>query len=247
MPAVAAAPAALLLGSAIVSPPSLLAAALGGVLTAAVLALWQATGDYGGADRVFALTVLPPWIGFIAVVGAIGAAVGQLAGAEDVVDKVPSTVVVVLAPAALAASVAVAARAAKGAPGSDRWWPALKRRSSDALALLASRFLVALGIAGGMVPGEWLGLDTGFAGWDSRRTILFGAALVLGLGASFFARRGTTSITEPSSVELSWVAPAPRSGTISARILVWTSLALAVGAIGTVGWFTFEGLRLGFL
>ena len=247
VPSIAAVPVALLLGAAVVSPAGLVAGGLGALLTAAVLALWSPTGEYGGADRSLALTALPPWIGFVAVVGAAAAAVEDLAGAEDVVDKVPWTLVVILAPAALAASVAVAVQAANTSTGAGGWWPGLRRGDTEALALLASRVLLAAGVAGALVPGEWLGLDSDFAAWDSRRTILFGSALVLGLVAAFLTRRRASAVVEHASPALGWIAPAPQPGSLPARILLWTSLTLAVVTIGTVGWFTFEGLRLGFL
>ena len=246
VPAAASVPIALLLGAVVVFPAGLVAGGLGALLTAAVLAMWRTAGEYGGADRSFALTALPPWIGFVAVIGAAAAAVEELAGAEDVVDKVPWTLVVVLAPAALAASVAVAAHAAKGATGTGQWWIALRGRRAEAWALLASRFVLIAGVAGGMVPGEWLGLDSEFASWDSRRTILFGTAITLGLVAAFVVRRRPAPSLE-QEVALAWSAPAPQPGSLPARVLVWISLTLAIAGIAAVSWFTFEGLRLGFL
>ncbi|HYN36519.1 MAG TPA: hypothetical protein VEV82_06035 [Actinomycetota bacterium] len=246
IPAGAAAPLALLLGAVVVAPDGLVAGGLAVVFTASVLALWRVAWGLGGADRSVALTALPPWVGFTAIAGGAGAAIEELAAARDVIDKVPWTLVVILGPAALAASVAVAARASLGAASLARWLPVLRRGRPNAIALLASRVVLVAGLAAGMVPGEWLGIDSDFAGWLPRRTILFGAAILLGLGAAWLTSR-RIRFFEPQPISLDWTAPAPQPDSTGAKILVWATLALAVGAIGTVGWFTFEGLRLGFL
>ena len=247
LPASGAAAMSLLLGAAIVAPPGLVAGALAAVLAAGAIDLWGRAGALGGAEKSLALTALPPWIGFIAIATAMGAAVDGLATAQDVVDKVPWTFVVVLLPGALAAGTVVAARSVLTLHRAEPWWPALKEFRTDAFALLLSRALVVAGLAGGMVPGEWLGIDAGYAEWAPRRTILFGAALALGVASAvLFGKKMSTSPAH-YPLEPAWITFEPQSGSIAARALAGVSLVLAVASIATVAWFTFEGLRLGFL
>jgi hypothetical protein len=247
LPAAGAVSMALLLGASIVAPAALLPGALAAVLTAGVIALWGSARALGGSEKPFALATLPPWVGFTAVASAASVAITEVTSAEEVIDKVPWTLVSVLLPAAFAAGIVVAARATLTIAARERWWPALKGFRNDAMALLATRGLLVIGLAGGMIPGDWLGVDVPYADWVSRRTMLFGAALLLALVAAFLAERRRTAADSSVEIDLVWVIPEPRRGSIVAKILLGASLLLAVASISAVGWFTFEGLRLGFL
>ena len=247
LPAAGSVTPALLLGSTMVAPQGLVAAGLAAVLAGGAIALWDPQSEHGSAERSLALATLPPWIGFSAVVLAASTAVARVTSAEDVIDKVPWSLVVVLLPAALAAAVVVAARCALTSPPSSSWWAGFKRMDDGAVATFVTRLILVAGIAGGMTPGEWLGLEGGFFDWSARRTILFGAALVLGVGAAWWPGRRLASDRELARVDLSWAVVEPRAASVAGRILLGLSLLLAVASIAVVAWFTFEGLRLGFL
>ncbi|MDQ4096080.1 MAG: hypothetical protein M3174_07755 [Actinomycetota bacterium] len=248
--AAAAAPIATMLGLAVIAPASISAAGTAAVVTAAVAALWLASSEEGAPDRVVALVALPPSLGFIAAAIAVVAALANTVAADDTVDTVSWTLALVLGPLALTASLAVATRLAATLPAAPGWFGRLRTRQQSAYAVLIVRLLLALSIAGAILPGDWLGIQAGVAAWDERRAILFGTAIVLAAAAAWFAARRTVPAptrARPASFRASAWVDSPPTGTIAARALTAASLLLVVGAIGVVGWLTFEGLRLGFL
>ena len=251
----AAVPIAALLGLAVVAPSGLVPAGLAAVVAAGSAAAWVAGAGEPGPERVVALTALPPTLAFIAAVTGAAAAVEHTVTAEEVIDKVPWTLVLVLAPVAVTATVALAAHLISRAGTGSGWLARARRGEAGALALLVTRIVLLFALAGALVPGDWLGIASPVAEWEERRAALFGAALVLAAGAAFWsARRSRREIVAAQGVPLPageglavGTLEAPRAGSLTARLLTVLTLLLAVAVIATVGWLTFEGLRLGFL
>ena len=248
------APVAAFLGLALVAPAGLVAAGIAALVAAATAALWVPTSDEPGRERVVALTALPPLIGFVAAVTALGAAIEQTFVAEEVVDKVPWTLALVLAPAALTAIMLSAVRWVPRIRSRSGWPARLRRADGGAVGLLAQRLFWLVALAALMFPGDWVGIAAPFAVWEERKAILFGAALLLAAGAGWWVHRRTTkavAVEEPPALPETAIAtgtlPSPRAGTLPARLLTVVTFLLAIGVIATIGWFTFEGLRLGFL
>ena len=256
----AAVPVAAFLGLAIVAPAGLVPAGIAALVAAGTAALWPGSAAESGRDRVIALTALPPLIGFVAAVTALGAAVERTVVAEDVVDKVPWTLALVLAPTAIAAVVALGVRWVPRFPVERGWVARVRRADGGALGLLAARMLLLFAMAALALPGDWLGIGAPFATWTERKAILFGAALVLAVGVGWWVyQRAAKTVAHAESPALDetpaaaeapievGILPVPRAGTLPARLLTVVTLLLAIGVIAAVGWFTFEGLRLGFL
>lgn len=248
-----AAPIAAFLGLAVMAPAALAPAGIAALIAAMVAALWPASVVEAGRDRVAALTALPPLVGLVAAVTALGAAVEHTVLAEEVIDKVPWTLALVLAPAALTALLAYALRLASRASGEAGWWPRLRRAEEGALVLLITRVVLLFAVAGTVLPGEWLGFAAPFSAWEERKAVLFGAAILLAVGAAWWVSRRAHAAAAPEEVPavreeiVIGTLPAPRPGSVPARVLTVVTLLLAIGVIAAVGWLTFEGLRLGFL
>ena len=252
----AASPAiAVMLGLALVAPAGLIAAGLAAVVAGAAAALWPEARGEGGPDRALALTAVPPTLGFVAAVAAIAASIRETTAAEEVVDQVPWTLVLILGPVALTANLVLAARLATGAREGAGWWGRVRAGDLGGIALLVTRILLVLVIAAALMPGEWLGIASPFGAWDERRSLLFGAAAVAAAAVAWLTARGTlgAAAQRPSRarpfppLDPFRALPDPRPGSLPARLLTSVTLLLAIAAIATVGWFTFEGLRLGFL
>lgn len=247
----AAAPVATLLGLALTAPTGVTAAGVAAVAAATALSLWPAARGEAGRERVIALLVVPPVVASAAAVASFGAAIERTISAEDIADKAPWTLALILGPVAIATNLALAARLLTALGPRSGWFGRLRNFEASAAALLVTR-LVALGvIALALLPGGWIGVASPFAAWDERRAALYGGALVLAAGAAWWAARRarTTSVaheTAPVPLDLAPLEP-PRSGTVPARLFTVIVLLLALAAIATVGWLTFEGLRLGFL
>ncbi|MDQ4143537.1 MAG: hypothetical protein M3198_07305 [Actinomycetota bacterium] len=253
IPAAAAPAIAVMLGLAVIAPSALIAAGLAAVVSAGTAAMWAFSADEAAPDRVIALTAIPPSLAFLAAVNGVVAAVGRTAGAEEVIDKVPWTLALLLGPLVLTANVAVAVRIALSLPNGSGWIGRARKLESAALAVLLSRLLLAFAVVATLLPGDWLGIRSPFAQWEERRTILLGVALVLGAVATWFAARRPTpsaehgvSSSHPRFSPAPWLADPP-SGVLAVRLLVGAALVFAVATIAVVGWFVFEGLRLGFL
>lgn len=237
---------AVLLGLALIAPQGLVAAGFAAVLAGAVVASWPAV-TAGGVERAILFTVLPIGAAFIALGTGVVVAIEETAVAQDVVDKVPWSLVLVLIPTSVAATLALAVRAARSQANRGVNNEAVGH-PKRALALAANRLLLVGALAGVLIPGEWLGLEAAYAQWEPRRAVLVGSAIVLGAAAAFFSSR------RPRNVEAATVTPVlvefsldPRPGSLPARVLSWVGLLFAVVATGAVAWFTLEGLRLGFL
>lgn len=249
--AAAAASIAVLLGLALLAPSALAAAGAAAVVVAAVAALWLAAPDEGAPERVVALVAVPPTLAFVAASAGVAAAIRNTVGAEDMIDKVPWTLALVAALVALTANLAVAVRLAAAIPPGSGWLERVRAAAPGALAILVARLLIVFSIAGAVMPGEWLGIESPSAAWSARRAILLAVALVVAAAAVWFALRTPTAVPARAPVAASPFEASPwlgaPTGTIAGRVLIGVALLFAVGAIAAVGWLTFEGLRLGFL
>ena len=252
----AASPAiAVLLGLALIAPAGLIAAGLAAIVAGAAAALWPVARAEGGPERAVAFTAVPPTLAFMVAVTAVAVSVRETMAAEEVIDRVPWVLVLILGPVALTANLALAARLAVSSPQRVGGMERVRGGDVGGLALLVTRILVVLAIAAAVLPGGWLGIESPFAAWDARRASLFGVAAAVALGAAWLTARRTVGAAspDPAGAGSLWAfqpfrpLPDPSPGSLPARLLTSVTLLLAVGAIATVGWFTFEGLRLGFL
>lgn len=248
----AAAPAiAFMLGSAVVAPGALLPAGLAAIVVAGAAAGWMASQE-GAPDRSALFVALSPTLAFVAAATASVVAVGRTVRAEEVVDKVPWTLVLVLAPLALTGTLAVAVRLASALDRGPGWFARVRRGERGAMSILVTRFLLSFSVAATLMPGDWLGIESDISAWDERRTLLFGTALLLGAAGAWLAVRRAAPSAEtvrtrgPAFQASPWL-DSPPSTKVALRLVTGLALLLAVGAVVTVGWFTFEGLRLGFL
>lgn len=232
-------PAWLSLGLVAAAPQALQPIALGALLTLTVVSLWPATLGRARAARGFALSLLPPSAGFVAIATGVLVAFDNAASAESTTTSLMWSAVAALLPVALASGVALGARSA----GRSR------SRSADQVAAVAVWALVAIGLIIGMLPAGVLGAGQDIVGAPTKVLVLQCAALGFGAAAALVAWRGTPSrVPEPQAgleVDAGSLSYSDDRGDVA--VLLALAALIALGTLGAVGYLTFEGLSYGFL
>ncbi|MDP9067672.1 MAG: hypothetical protein M3N53_04885 [Actinomycetota bacterium] len=230
---VAAWPVGLMLSIVWIEPRALGKAGVSAVLAASVVALWSWTGGRGQSERGLLLAVVPVTVGFGALVGGATASFERALDIGTVLGAAPWSAFAALLPAALALGVTLGAAVARRVEP-ERYQPA---------AVLATWALVLAGIVLGLSPSVQLGFSTG-AGSAGRAPWLYLVALAAGVAAARFGPR------QPVELGISPAAPEPgaiEASGLAATILLRVALLMGICGFGFALWFTYTGLRVGFL
>lgn len=222
-------PALVPLGLAYAAPELGARAAAAAILGITIVALWPDTVGRARIGRAATLSLLPPAVGFGAVVGVAGDAFGHAQAAATVAAGASWSAVAALLPLALAAGIVLGAAAARQRLTDDYEVPAVVATWS----VLAT--VLGLGLSNVLpgTPGIRIGGE------------LFGVALAAGLAAAYLARRHPPPPAPDASPPFD-LAPVS-VGRRAARVLTWVGAAVGAGGAVTVGWLTYRGLAVGFL
>ena len=221
--------ASVLLAVVWIEPRSLGRAAATVAVAVSAVALWPWTSGRGQAERALLLGAVPATIGFGAILAGAVASFERVTTAASVAGSAPWFAFAALLPVALAAGVTLAASTARRTEP-ERFEPT---------AVLAMWVLAIAGLVLGLSPTP----ELGFASVGARSTALYLVAAAAGLLA---ARIG------PRQIALMTPAPVPEAGTFSLPGMagVWLSrfaLLLALLTLAATLWFTYAGLKVGFL
>ena len=211
-----------------IEPEALGKAASAAALAATATLLWPWTGGRAGPERGLVVALVPLTAGFGPIVGGAIVSFDRSSTAESVLGAAPWTAFAALLPAALAAGVTMGAAIAR------RDEPETYRP----VAVLATWAVTALALLLGLTGGAELGLELGAELW------LYVVATSLAVGAARFAPR------QPVFSELSESGPALGVFVVPTSISkVAEPAGLALLGAASVGalWFTYMGLRTGFL
>lgn len=221
--------ASVLLAVVWIEPRSLGRAAAAVSVAVSAVVLWPWTSGRGQAERALLLGAVPATIGFGAILAGAVASFERVTTADSVAGSAPWFAFAALLPVALAAGVTLGASTARRAEP-ERFEPT---------AVLATWVLAAVGLVLGLSPAP----ELGFASVGARSTLLYVGAAVAGLVAARVLPRQRASMTS---------APVPEAGTFSLPGMagVWLSrcaLLLALLTLAATLWFTYAGLKIGFL
>lgn len=227
-------PVLLMLAAAAISPGTVGRAGVAACLAVALVAAWPSSAGRARIPRGLGIAFLPPFIGFGVVLSAAVAAFDRAADAPTSLDSAPWTGAAAILPLALAGGVALGLTAALQSRAAAR----------ETAPALATWGLSVAALAVGF-------LDPGAVGGPGRVRVLYAVAAAVGVAAVYIsiARHHEDHI---GPIEEGADAPLFDAGlmTVPRRIetiLVGAAATAMVGAAAGVGWFTFEGLRNGFL
>jgi hypothetical protein len=230
----AAWPAALGLAAPYVSADGVAVGGVAVVVGATVCALWNERSPGVSVDSAVAISFVPVTVAFTAVAVTASGAFFRTDLAESALDKTPWVVVAALLPVALAASFTYAARIGRTVPPSRRQ----RRAPSWGIRALLGASLVAGGAA--TTTGE-LGLPT------ARELWLLVAAGAAAAVAALAASRGKRDVTQAGGdgIELDLEPLHPPK--VMGRAMVFASIAVGTASLAAIVYFTYEGLRQGFI
>lgn len=219
---------ATMLALVFIEPVALGKAAAAAVLGASAALLWPWAGGRAGPERGLLLAAVPLTAGFGPIVGAATASFQRAATADTVLAGAPWTAFSALLPVALAVGVTLGAVVARRVEP-ETYGPA---------AVLATWAIATLALVLGLTGGAELGLRARSESW------LYVVGLVGGAVAARFAPR--------QPVRSDVVATGPALGVLVLPASV-SDLATRAG-VASVGvafvaalWFTYTGLKVGFL
>lgn len=224
---------ALMLAVTWIDPSVLARAGVAAVFGATVTVLWPATAGRAQAERGLLLAAVPLTVGFGVIVGGAAVSFERATVAPTVLASAPWSAFAALLPVALAAGVALGASVARRAEP-ELYEPA---------AVLATWGIAVSAIVLGLTPKAELGFG-GPGPAATRGTWLYIAAAVLGVIAARFARSSWTVVMEPGQAA---AAQAPPLGGSVARAVAVGAAVTALSVVVAAGWFTYDGLRNGFL
>lgn len=232
---VAAWPVSLTLGVGLISPDAVTRAGIAAVLAVTAVVLWPHCLGRAEAGRGLLLAFVPATAGFGVIVAGALEAFERATESTTVIESAPWAAAAALLPAALAAGVALGARLGRR----------LEPMDPHHLPLVASWLVVGVSVLMGVLPEGVLDLESGPAS-TSRTVWLHLVALGAGIGAAFVSAARSSRVI-PRRVE-----GRLRTGAVLARPsfaapLTWFSVALGLAALGGALWFTYEGLKAGFL
>ncbi|HJR45855.1 MAG TPA: hypothetical protein VJ927_09640 [Actinomycetota bacterium] len=219
----------LLLAVVWIEPSTAARAAATAALAVGALALWPWTSGRARSERALLLGLVPATIGFGVVLAGAAASFERATSAASVATAAPWFAFAALLPAALAAAVTLGAS----------WARRVEAETYRPPAVLTLWALAALGVVLGLSPRP----ELGFGGGGTRSTLLYLAAAVAGVLAARLI---------PGQAPALSAAEEPASGALAlhgpwATWLARLALVLGLLALVIVLWFTYTGLRLGFL
>lgn len=219
---------ATMLALVFIEPVALGKAAAAAVLGASAALLWSWAGGRAGPERGLVLAAVPLTAGFGPIVGSATASFERAATADTVLDAAPWTAFSALLPVALAMGVTMGAIIAR------RVEPETYRPA----AVLATWAIAALALVMGLTGGAQLGLGTRSELW-----LYVVAVLVAGAAARFAPRQPIRSDVVAMGPALGVLALPPSVSDLAARTGVASIGVAFVAAL----WFTYTGLKVGFL
>lgn len=224
---------AAMLATVWIYPEVLARAGAAALLGVTVVALWPSAAGRGQAERGLILAAVPLTVGFGVVVGGAAASFESATLAESVLDSAPWSAFAALLPVALAAGVTLGAGIARRREP-ERYEPT---------AVLATWGIAAIGLLLGLTPRP----DLTFGGGGpagTRGTWLFAIAAVAGLVAARL-RPPTPAVAMETSAAVAPHGSGGRAG--FAKPLALAAALAGIPALLAIAWFTYEGLRNGFL
>lgn len=212
-----------------IEPRALGRAAATVAVAVSAVALWPSTSGRAQAERALLLGAVPATIGFGAILAGAVASFERATRAASVAEAAPWFAFAAVLPVVLAAGVTLGASTARRSEP-ERFEPA---------AVLAMWALAVLGLVLGLSPAP----ELGFASVGARTALLYVVAAASGLIAARTTPRQRPALSS---------APVPEPGTFTlpGAAGVWLSrlaLLLALLTLGTTIWFTYAGLKIGFL
>ncbi len=216
-----------------IEPLALGKAAATACLGVAVVALWPSVGGRAQSERALVVAAVPVTIGFGVILGGAVAAFTRAGAAATVVEALPWTLFAALLPAASAAGVTAGAAIGRR----------VEPETYEPVAVLVTWTLAAVALLLGLAPGPQLGFSSG-PGAAGGALPLAAAAVVAAGAAARFAPRPTIVLQPAPALPGPGLLDIPAR---SARVLSIAGLALLVAASGAVLWFTYVGLKTGFL
>lgn len=211
-----------------IEPQALAKAASAAVLATTVVLLWPWAAGRAGPERGLLLAAVPLTVGFGPVLGGALASFQRASAADSVLSAAPWTAFAALLPVALALGITMgAAMARRVEPETYRPAAVLATWAAAALALL-------LGLTGGADLGSSFGGEV----W-----LYVLAALVAGVSARFAPRQAIHSDVVGSGPAVGLLALSRSLSDVAAR----TGVFLVTAALLAALWFTYVGLKTGFL
>ena len=216
-----------------IHPSALARAGVAAVLGITATALWPWTAGRGQAERGLLLAAVPLTVGFGVIVGGAAASFERATVAQSVLESAPWSAFAALLPVALAAGVTLGAAVARRSEP-ERYEPP---------AVLATWGVAGIGLVLGLSPRADLAF-TGGGPAGTRGTWLFVVAALAGVAAARVVGRASPAVMEQAGTA-SGQAPS-LSGSLARAVALSAGVAAAAAAVA-VAWFTYEGLRNGFL
>lgn len=222
-----------MLAVAWIEPDVLARAGVTALLGSSVVLLWPAAAGRGHAERGLVLAAVPLTVGFGVIVGGAAVSFERATLAATVLESAPWSALAALLPVALAAGVTLGA--------------AIGRRSEperfEPGAVLVTWTIAAIALLLGLSSRPELGFGGGGVA-ATRGTWLFVLAALVAVVAARVVRGGPEAVVEAAPAP---VAHGPRLSGGPARAVAVAAAAAAVPALAAVLWFTYHGLRNGFL
>jgi hypothetical protein len=230
----AAWPAALGLAAPYVNADGVAVGGAAIVVGATVCALWDERSPGVSIDSAVAISFVPVTVGFAAVAVTASGAFFRTDLAGSALDKAPWVMVAALLPVALAASFTYAARIGRTAAIGTRQ----RRPPSWGIRALLGASIVAGGAA----------TTTGELGVPSARELWLlvaagAAAAVAALVVSRRKRDVAQALGDGIELDLAPLQPPKVMG----RAMVFGSIAVGIASLTAIAYFTYEGLRQGFI
>lgn len=219
---------ATMLALVFIEPVALGKAAVAAVLGASAALLWPWAGGRAGPERGLLLAAVPLTAGFGPIVGGATASFQRAATADTILDGAPWTAFSALLPVALAVGVTVGGVIAR------RVEPETFRPAP----VLATWAIVTLALVLGLTGGAELGLRARPELW-----LYVVAAVIAGVAARFAPRQPILSDVVATGPALGVLVLPASVSSVAARMGVASVGVAFVAAL----WFTYTGLKVGFL
>lgn len=220
---------ATMLALVFVEPASLGKAAPAAALAATAVLVWPWTGGRAGPERGLLLALVPLTVGFGPIVGGAVASFERASTAPTVLEAAPWAAFAALLPAALAVGVTMGAAVARR----------VEPETFRPLAVLATWAVASLGLVLGLTGGAELSLDL-----RPELRLYLVAVLCAGAAARFGPRQAVRSdvVLDPTPPLGLLVLP-----TSATKLAHQAAAGLIAAAFVAALWFTYVGLRAGFL
>lgn len=225
---------ALMLAVGWIAPGVLARAGVSAVLGVTAVALWPDAAGRAQAERGLLLSAVPLTAGFGVIVGGAAASFERSTMSGGVVEAAPWSAFAALLPVALAAGVTMAASLGRRLEP-ERYEPA---------AVLATWAIAALALIAGISPRPDLAFSGGGPAGTRGMWLYVVALIAAAAAARYLGPRGPIAEMKEA------VLPAPAAPIVDGAVARATAIAAGVAAGAAIlgaGWFTYTGLRSGFL